>query len=185
MALKFTRKNYDNSIMEQNDAQSFNVNNYMLNVNAHENTNFCYTDSEIRNSNSQVSRPINNGVMDLGAKVDIETKLQNRHVELNSIERLNEDYLKTNVSVPPTCVQEENNGYNDTRFSEPIENYREMNTLEYKFSPYLPVNPQNVVVENDGWMFGINRGGVSSRYYSRLENRKGTSFGGFGNMLPK
>ena len=44
-----------------------------------------------------------------------------------------------------------------------------MNTLEYKFSPYLPVNPQNVVVENDGWMFGINRGGVSSRYYSRLE----------------
>jgi len=168
MALKFTRSKYDLSELEQLDAQNLNKTNYMLNIDAHENKSSCYPNSDIRNSVSQISKPISDGKLNLYSKADIESKLQNRHVELNSIDKLNNDFNKVKINNPTNCNVESYIGYEDTRFTHPIESYRELNTMEYKFSPYLHINPQNVMAENNYWM-NINRNGSSTRIESKAK----------------
>ena len=60
----------------------------------------------------------------------------------------------------------ENMNNEDTRFTNPIVNYREMNTSEYIFNPYLHINYQQVLVDNKPFL-PPTRNGLSSRYDSK------------------
>nr|QFG74633.1 MAG: hypothetical protein [Megaviridae environmental sample] len=186
MAQIFARANYDDKELEHRDSERLNYSNYMLNIDAHENVTNCYPKKDLRNSHTQISRPIKNNKLDLQNKVNVESLLQNRHVELNSSKKLNKDYQKVKLDSRPTCNLKEHEEFSklknkntgtltfspsdtldDTRFTHPVQNYREMNTLKYKFTPFLPINPQNVLVENNSW-FNLSRAGVSTRYGEKL-----------------
>ena len=165
MANIFTRSKYDPAELQMHDATVRNTNDYVMNLTSAENTNSCYAPAGARNTVAQISRPLNNeGFLDFGSKIDIENKLLNRHLPLNSFDRTNKDYAQVQVSTPNTCGSVVENLTNeDSRFTHPITDFREMNTANYKFTPYLHMNPQNVVIENTSFMPPLGRGGVSSR----------------------
>jgi hypothetical protein len=64
------------------------------------------------------------------------------------------------------CGIKETLANEDSRFTSPIENYREMYTASYAFNPYLFVSPQTVTANNDRFMTP-NRYGESSRYVAK------------------
>lgn len=177
MANIFTRSNYDPAELQMRDATVKNTNDYVMNLTSAENTNACYAPAGARNTVSQLSRPLTNeGFLDFGSKVEIENKLLNRHLPLNSFDRTNKDYTKVNVASPNTCGSVVENLTNeDSRFTHPITDFREMKTDAYNFTPYLHMNPQNVVNENTDFMSPLGRNGRSSRYSAKEDrySRKG------------
>ena len=58
--------------------------------------------------------------------------------------------------------------FENSRFTNPIVNYREMYTADFAFTPYLFVSPQVVMTMNDRFM-DPNRYGESSRYVNKEE----------------
>ena len=160
MSNLFTRHHYD--INEQN---LFNKSNndtslYMLNSEVTENTSACYASVGFINGQSQVARPMTTeNMMDLGTKTDIETRLQNRHKELNSFERTNKDYEKFKTTIPTECLTSNNITNEDSRFTNPI---------DYSFTPYLFINLQEPIIQ-DTTFESLNRGGSSSRYESKKQ----------------
>jgi hypothetical protein len=164
MAYQFTRPNNDLT-----DTLAFNKSNndyyqYTSDTTFGENKNFCYSNVGLPNAQSQISRPMTQeGMMDLGIKTDIETRVQNRHKELNSSERNNKDYEKFSVQSPGICGTKETMTSEDSRFTNPIVNYREMNTSNYIINPYMFVNVQAAVVDNTLFL-PPTRNGESSRF---------------------
>ena len=167
MANLFTRHNNDmNETMLFNKSNA-DYSNLVLNANVAENSSACYNNIGSVNAQSQMSRPMTQeGMLDLGMKADIETKLQNRHKELNSNERTNKDYINFVNNQPSECNTNETMTNEDTRFTNPIANYREMNTSEYIFNPYLFINYQQAVVDNTSFL-PPTRNGTSSRFDSK------------------
>jgi hypothetical protein len=169
MAYQFTRSNNDLP-----DTLAFNKSNndyykYTSDTTFSENKNFCYSNVGLPNAQSQISRPMTQeGMMDLGIKTDIETKIQNRHKELNSAERNNKDYEKFAIQSPGTCGTKETMTSEDSRFTSPIVNYREMNTSDYIINPYMFVNFQAAVVDNTLFL-PPTRNGESSRFDAKKE----------------
>lgn len=171
MANLFTRPNYD-----INDTMSFNKTNsdyysYVSNYKVAENAQACYGINGLPNAQSQIARPMNEGMLDLGVKAEIETQLQNRHKELNSPQRTNKDYETTSLkknTTPGDCSSKETMSNEDSRFTSPIINFREMNTSEYNFNPYLPVDFQKAVVDNTMFL-PPTRNGSSSRFDSKKD----------------
>ena len=144
---------------------------YVSNYKVAENSDACYGTVGLPNAQSQISRPMNEGMLDLGIKTEIETQIQNRHKELNSFERTNKDYEKTalkNNTVPTNCTTKETMANEDTRFTNPVVNYREMNTGAYNFNPYLPVDFQKAVYDNNLFL-PPTRNGASSRFDSKKD----------------
>ena len=164
MAYQFTRHHNDLNDTLANTKSNNDYYKYTSDKTFSENTNFCYSNVGLPNAQSQISRPINQeGMMDLGVKTDIETKIQNRHKELNSIERNNKDYEKFSIQSPGTCGTKETMTSEDSRFTSPIVNYREMNTSDYIINPYMFVNVQAAVVDNTLFL-PPTRNGESSRF---------------------
>ena len=149
MANLFTRHHYDTNEMQLFNKANTNTISYVLNETATENMSACYAPVGFINSQSQISRPMTTeNMLDLGTKVDIETKLQNRHKELNSFERTNKDYEKVSINTPSDCNTKENITNEDSRFTNPIVNYREMNTIDYSFTPYLFINLEQPIIDD-------------------------------------
>lgn len=169
MANLFTRHHND-----INDTTMFNKsnNNYyslVSDASVAENLTQCYASVGLPNAKSQIARPmINNGQLDLGKLVDIESKVQNRHKELNSDERNNKDYSSIATDIPQNCVLKENMSSEDSRFTNPIVNYREMNTTEYNYNPYLFVDMQKAVYDNTTFL-SPTRSGASSRFDAKKD----------------
>lgn len=170
MSTTFTRRKYDKDELELNDSSVVASTNYMLNLTASENKNLCYSQDGGRNSVAQINRPrTEEGFLDFSTKADIENKLQNRHVANNPFDRTNKDYAEFNSTPVSSCGSSKENMLNtDTRFTHPVTEYRGMYTANYNFTPYLHVNPQQVILDNDKFL-SPNRLGVSSRYLSKQE----------------
>ena len=67
-------------------------------------------------------------------------------------------------------TSQQNNFTNvDSRFTNPQANYREMYTCNYNFNPYLPINMQQVLVDNKVFI-GTDRDGASSRYDNKQQS---------------
>jgi len=168
MATTFTRKYYDTNEQEMFDTSVKNRLNYSLdNVNK-EHNNVCYSNEGFRYGTSEVARPQNkNGTLDIPEKVNVESFLQNRHLELSSYDRTNKDYARVKLNTPSLCnTAKETMSNSDTRLTHPIINYRGMYTAPYKFIPYLHTSPQDVVVENHKYS-SPNRFGYSTRYEAK------------------
>jgi hypothetical protein len=172
MNTNFTRTMYDQENLEMFDTTVKDQNRYIMNIDSVENNSACYATSGARNASSQVARPLNkNGVLALGVKVDLESKLQNRHVELNSFKNTNKDYADVKIQNPNKCSLKENDTDVDTRFNEGPS--REKYTAEYNFAPYIHMNPQGVLSNNDDIM-PPTRYGQSTRHNFIKENENKT-----------
>jgi len=185
-----TRTINDKDIAEYHDFTVRNINNYVMDINKAENVNTCHSNSGARNSVSEISKPVNkNGLLDIPNKVELETYVQNRHLPGGSFKRFNDDHItKIRTQAPAQCQNVIEHLVNDeSRLTHPLNEYREMRTDHLNFSPYLHVNPQQVLVENTEWYGTEERNGVSSRITLKGRNyRKSTSLEESAkNLMPK
>ena len=138
----------------------------MMDINKAENVNTCHSNSGARNSVSELSKPVNeNGLLDIANKVEMETYVQNRHLPAGSFKRSNDDHrTKVMTQAPSQCQNVIEHLVNDeSRLTHPLNEYREMRIDHLNFSPYLHVNPQQVLVKNTQWYGTEDRNGISSR----------------------
>ncbi len=164
-----TRVRYDLEQLSMFDKTNTDSNKIVLDKSVKENTSACYANAGGRSAISEMKRPMNGSDLDLGLKADIESRLQNRGYELNNDKgRTNKDY-ETNIGADPSlCGMKETLSFENSRFTNPVVNYREMYTADYAFTPYLFVSPQDVTSMNDRFM-NPNRYGESSRFINKQD----------------
>ena len=166
----FTRRKYDEQQLQYSDNSNKMFNNHIMNLNSFENKNGCVNPYIPSQGIGQISRPLNTeGFLNFRDKTDIENKLRNQHLELNSNLRTNTDYNGVKKEDIKMCDAFSSAVNEDSRFSNPITLNREMSPqkAELHFSPYLHMNPQNVHTNNDDKMTPVGRMGVSTRYDSK------------------
>jgi hypothetical protein len=162
-----TRVRYDPEELSMFDKTNIDSNKILLDRSVKENSSACYAQDGARSALSEMKRPMNGTDLDISLKVDIESRLMNRSYELNNHKgRTNKDYETNNGVDPQLCQMKETVNFEDSRFTNPIVNYREMYTADYAFTPYLFVSPQEVMTMNDRFM-NPNRYGESSRYATK------------------
>ena len=162
----FSRRSYEPYESREFDYANTKPASITLDKSVNENTSACYSNLNFINAQSQMARPMkNSATLDLGEKAHVESLLMNRNLELNSPLRTNNEYAKVKLVEPTTC-NDKNFTNIDSRFTNPVSNYREMYTCNYSFNPYLPINMQQVLVDNKMFL-STDRDGVSSRYFSK------------------
>ncbi len=164
-----TRVRYDKEELSMFDKTNVDSNRILLDRSVKENDSACYAVSGARSALSEMKRPMNGSELDLGLKADIESRLMNRGYELNNHQgRTNKDFETNNGIDPGLCGVKETLVFEDSRYTNPVVNYREMYTADYAFTPYLFVSPQEVTTMNDRFM-NPNRYGESSRYANKQD----------------
>jgi hypothetical protein len=164
-----TRVRYDKEELSMFDKTNVDSNRILLDRSVKENDSACYAVSGARSALSEMKRPMNGSELDLGLKADIESRLMNRNYELNNHQgRTNKDFETNNGVDPGLCGVKETLVFEDSRYTNPVVDYREMYTADYAFTPYLFVSPQEVTVMNDRFM-NPNRYGESSRYANKQD----------------
>lgn len=167
MSNQFSRVRYDASQLTQFDKQNKSANVLLLDETVKESNTACYAPAGSRCAQSEMTRPYSNARLDLGMKADIENRVMNRKYELNDNQgRTNTEFMSNNGNVPSNCNVIETLANEDSRFTNPIEDYREMYTAPFAFSPYLFVSPQAVHANNNSYMTP-SRYGESSRYVAK------------------
>jgi hypothetical protein len=162
-----TRVRYDQEQLSMFDKTNTDSNKIVLDRSVKENNSACYALFGGRSALSEMKRPMAGVDLDLGLKADIETRLMNRNYELNNHKgRTNKDYESNNGIEPGLCDMKETLSFENSRFTNPVVDYREMYTADYAFTPYLFVNPQDVTSMNDRFM-NPNRYGESSRFVTK------------------
>ncbi len=145
-----TRVRYDQEQLSMFDKANVDSNKILLDKSVKENTSACYANAGGRSALSEMRRPMDGTDLDLGMKADIESRLMNRGYELNNeMGRTNKDYETNNGADPGLCGMKETLNFEDSRYTNPIVDYREMYTADYAFTPYLFINPQDVTVMNN------------------------------------
>ncbi len=163
-----SRVKYDSNQLALFDKSNKDANVILLDPTVKENNEACYSPAGGINAKSQVSRPMEGSKLNLGQLADIENRLTNRGYELNNdVGRTNKDYSTNYGQEPKTCEGNDKVMNENSRYTNPIVDYREMYTAPYKFTPYLYVSPQQVTADNDDIMTP-NRYGESSRYSAKL-----------------
>ena len=164
-----TRVRYDKEELSMFDKTNVDSNRILLDRSVKENDSACYAVSGARSALSEMKRPMNGSELDLGLKADIESRLMNRNYELSNHQgRTNKDFETNNGVDPGLCGVKETLVFEDSRYTNPVVDYREMYTAPYAFTPYLFVNPQTVTAENTNFMTP-NRYGDSSRITAKTE----------------
>lgn len=164
-----TRVRYDKEELSMFDKTNVDSNRILLDRSVKENDSACYAVSGARSALSEMKRPMNGSELDLGLKADIESRLMNRNYELSNHQgRTNKDFETNNGVDPGLCGVKETLVFEDSRYTNPVVDYREMYTADYAFTPYLFVSPQEVTIMNDRFM-NPNRYGESSRYVNKQD----------------
>ena len=148
------------AIVEQHE-RSLAPGDYRLFQGSYENCQKCYPYYQPTNSKEQVSITRGDAEKGFGSLAEIESKLTNRvkpHSKHNEVGK-NDDYKEHKVHHKLNCSQFLET--EDSRFTDPLDNYRGMSLTEYYLTPYLHVNPQ-CYVQSDG-----HREGNSSRLMVR------------------
>ena len=164
-----TRVRYDNEQLSMFDKTNLDSNKIVLDRSVKENMSACYANFGGRSAISEMKRPMEGADLNFGLKADIESRLMNRNYELNNNKgRTNKDYETNNGVEPMTCGMKETMTFENSKFTNPVVDYREMYTADYAFTPYLFVSPQEVMAMNDRFM-DPNRYGQSSRYVNKQD----------------
>jgi hypothetical protein len=167
MANLSTRVIYDPNEQALFDKANKDANLLLLDQTVKENTSACYSLPGSGPAISQMSRPFDGASLNFGQKADIENRVMNRTYELNNDRgRTNTEYMTNIGSTVGDCKTKETFVNENSRFTNPVVDYREMYTAPYAFTPYLSVNPQRVTAENSNFMTP-NRYGESSRYSAK------------------
>lgn len=170
MSNTFTRGKYD--VYEQNQFinNNKNYNNWIMDLNSRENKSGCMNAVGTGQGASNVNRPLNTeGFLDFGRFVDIESRVQNRHLGLNDPARTNKDYENFERNNIPMCSTKETFVNEDSRFVVP--NARGDRQDKQIFSNYLHMNPQNVhAAQTNVFNSPVQRMGQSTRYVVKNPN---------------
>ena len=164
-----SRRRYDQEELAMFDKANIDSNTILLDKTVKENNSACFANAGGRSALSEMRRPMNGSELDFGMKADIESRLMNRGYELNNDKgRTNKDFETNNGVEPMLCGMKETLNFEDSRYTNPIVDYREMYTADYAFTPYLFISPQQVTAMNDRFM-NPNRYGASSRYTNKQD----------------
>ena len=142
--MAFSRIKYDGCQYKQQIKRSADVGEYHLFASAHESCDQCFSFTGPLGSSNDASVARKGNNIDFGLKADAESHLTNRalpHGECNDIGS-NDKYKSLNNTLVDARDCSSNFNSVDTRFTHPLDIYRGMNTTEYKFNPFLHVNPQ-------------------------------------------
>ena len=164
-----TRVRYDNNQLTMFDKTNTDSSKIVLDKSVQENSTACYANFGGRSAISEMKRTMEGSELNLGLKADLESRIMNRGYELNNHQgRTNKDYETNNGVDPGLCGMKETMSFENSRFTTPVVNYREMYTADYAFTPYLFVSPQEVMTMNDRFM-NPNRYGESVRYTTKQD----------------
>jgi hypothetical protein len=138
--MAFTRTKYDNEAYNLKLNRSTEPGDYRLFLNNNENCNKCLSYDGPRNSKSQVSIP--DSTNQWSGMADAESFLTNRVNKLISHNEYGKNDLYKNIKTTDVQVCNNNLFSEDTRFTNPLESYRCMDTTAYKYSPFLYIDSQ-------------------------------------------
>lgn len=164
MSNLYTRVRYDANELSLFDKTNLDANKLLLDPSVKESQTACYAPAGSRCAQSEMTRPYMDGTLDRRMLTDIENRVMNRDRELSDhVGRTNKSYESNFGNTPNLCNVKETLTFENSRFTNPVVNYREMYTAPYALTPYLFVSPQTVHANNDNFMTP-NRYGESSRY---------------------
>lgn len=146
--MSFNRTRYDECATTAYTSRSVNEGNYRLYPGYVENAQECYSYNGPRNAISDVSTTDKNVLLDWGKMANVESQLQSRTISLS---RCNEhqadmDYVKNKTINKTECAVGLN--VEDSRFTNPIQSYRSLSTLDLQLQPFLFSNPQCHVIDD-------------------------------------
>jgi hypothetical protein len=137
--MSFNRIKYDKSAYELQMSRSTNPGDYRLHSDFAENCSQCISVTGPVGSKSDVSIVKDSG-LSFEQMTDVESNLSWRNKILSKSNDNSSLELKVNTNNKPTCNMFLTS--EDTRFTNPIDNYRCMSLTDYMVDPYLSVNPQ-------------------------------------------
>jgi hypothetical protein len=155
--MSWNRTKYEECAYNLQMQRSTQPGDYRLYANYAENCNQCFSDNGPVGSKSDVS--IAKDSMDLSFTnlADVESQLSWRGHKLNNcndpIDKLDEKKLRHKPTCTSKLVSE------DTRFTNPLDNYRGLSLTSYMVNPHLPINPQCVLQPVD------DKVGLNSRLF--------------------
>lgn len=138
--MSFNRIKYDKSAYDLQMARSTDQGDYRLYSNFGENCSQCISTTGPIGSKSDVSLVKEDLDVSFEKMADIESHLSWRNKQLGKSNENSSPLEKFKTNNKSTCgsfLTPE-----DTRFTNPIDNYRCMSLTDYMVEPYLPVNPQ-------------------------------------------
>lgn len=146
--MSFSRINYDHCAYDLQVNRSVAPGNYRLFKGSVDNCDQCYPYNQPSNSKEQTSVARSKCDTGFGSLAQVESELTNRtnYLEKCNKEGKNNGYLKAKVFHKPLCANTIES--EDTRFTNPLDNYRGMSLTGFFFNPYLHVNPQCQIQSN-------------------------------------
>lgn len=159
-----SRIKYDKCTTKLSVERSTNPGNYRLFRPFAENCDTCYSNNGPKGStkdSSEVRKTCSEGFGDL---IELESEIVNRVLPLNECnsKECNRGFLdkkKSKLIHQKDCNKKLE--IEDTRFTNPITNYREMSLTNYFYNPHLPINLQNHVQRS------VDRNGISTRFIAK------------------
>jgi hypothetical protein len=137
-----SNEEFSRQLFRESNNKQFDI---VTDITSHENYKNC-NNATIPNQ-GVVSRPeTTDNLLNLGELADTESFIRNQHVS-NPQDSTNTDYLNVKRSNNEMCNLNENFTNENSNFSGMPK--REQRVEHFNFSPYLPANPQNVVIQND------------------------------------
>jgi hypothetical protein len=141
--MAFSRNNYDSCAYDLKIKRSTEQGDYRLYGHFAENENQCYSYNGPIGSKSDVSLVKKLNETCFGSMAEVESDLTWRN---NKLDRCNDKkFNQFPVIDKPICAS--NLTSQDTRFTNPIDNYRGMSLTNYMLTPYLFTNPQCYIQE--------------------------------------
>ena len=170
--MAFSRTKYDNKVYNLEIERSTTQGDYRLNSYFAENNDICFSYDGPIGSKSDVSLVKNNNMIELES--DLLWRNNKNSKSNENINKLNNYKLNHKNNCSNKLISE------DTRFTHPIDNYRSINVTDFKFTPYIHVNPQFHIQDiND-------RLGLDSRAFAKdnMSNNYNQSYLDNGEALP-
>jgi hypothetical protein len=145
--MSFSRIKYDQCAYDLKMDRSTQPGDYRLYANYAENCNQCISFDGPVGSKSDVSLARDNNDLTFTNMADVESILTWRTKKLTDcnepLDKLDNSKLRHKPVCTSKLVAE------DTRFTNPLDNFRGMSLTPYMLNPYLPVNPQCVIQDID------------------------------------
>jgi len=138
--MSFRRNSYDDCSYELELQRSTKPGNYRLFNGYTMNKTPCYSYNGPVGSKGEVSSTETNCNPQLGQRTEIETQLTNRNKILKNSNEQNNDYLNNTVIHKPPCSNKLSS--EDSRFTNPLINYRSMSLTNFHFTPHIHIPPQ-------------------------------------------
>jgi hypothetical protein len=140
--MSFNRIKYDDNAYELKLEREVGPGDYRLFMGYNENSKSCFSYDGPRNSKTDVSIHESCGENQWGTLTSVESLLTNRVNKLSDANDYGKNDTYKNYPIANKVECDETLIAEDTRFTNPIEAFRCMDTTEYKYNPYLSTNQQ-------------------------------------------